>query len=211
MPITYSISSANNSLTEDYDRLNISVNGVSTNDNSTPTFTTSWPSYVIAVKGTALPRIWDNSQYQNSFVEPLGVAGSTSSFVSHELPYTPIQSGTNIADRILEVNSSLTTPGPEFLYNLNSISRYESTTTAGTGTTTVTQQQYIQITKVNADTGIVVSSFGTGGKLEIRSSSNDFGASQNSPEVVTDNTGNLYVLRDGEGSNSFQNIVLQAF
>ena len=191
MPITYSITSDSTSFTEDYDRLNISVNGTSTETSTT------WSSLVIAVKGSALPRVWDN-QYQNSFVEPLGGnAGSLESFKSHELPFTPTSSsGMNFVDRVLEVNSNSATHGPEFLYQLNSISKYDSSTQ--------NNQNYIQITKVDADTGLVVSSFGTGGKLELRSSNNNFGSSQNSPEVVTDNTGNLYVLRDGEGSNSFQ-------
>lgn len=195
MPTTYSISSANTSLTEDYDRLNISVNGVSTEP--TPT----WSSVVIAVKGSALPAIWsghNSNQYIKSFVEPLGGnAGSPESFKSHELPFTPYSySAMNTIDRVLEVNSIAGTPGPEFLYHLNSITRYDQSEQ--------NNLNYIQITKVNADTGFVVSSFGTGGKLELRSSSNDFGTSQNSPEVVTDNAGNLYVLRDGEGLNSFQ-------
>jgi len=189
---TYSISSTNTSFTEDYDRLNISVNGTSTD-----TFTT-WPSYVVAVKGTALPNIWNN-QYQKSFIEPLGIAGSTASFVSHELPYTPPTGGSmNLFDRVLEVNSNPNIPGPEFLYHLNSISRYESITEI-----TGTNQNYIQITKVNADTGIVDSSFGTGGKLEVRSSNANFDSSCNSPEVVTDSTGNLYVLKD-QGTNNLQ-------
>jgi len=194
---TYSISSTNTSFTEDYDRLNISVNGTSTD-----TFTT-WPSYVVAVKGSALPQIWNN-EYQKSIIEPLGIAGSTASFVSHQLPYTPPLGGSMyFVDRVLEVNSNPNIPGPEFLYHLNSISRYESSTDPVTGTSSGTNQNYIQITKVNADTGIVDSSFGTGGKLEVRSSNADFGSSSNSPDVVTDSTGNLYVLKD-QGTNNLQ-------
>ena len=131
MPITYSISSTDTSLTEDYDRLNISVNGTSTDTSTT------WSSLVIAVKGSALPRIWD-SQYQKSFVEPLGGnAGSPESFKSHELPYTPYSYSNNFVDRVLEVNSNSATHGPEFLYHLNSISKWDSSTQ--------NYQNYIQI------------------------------------------------------------------
>ena len=189
MPITYSISSTSTSFTEDWDRLNISVNGTSTDTSTT------WSSLVIAVKGSALPRIWD-SQYQKSFVEPLGGnAGSPESFKSHELPYTPYSYSNNFVDRVLEVNSNSATHGPEFLYHLNSISKWDSSTQ--------NDQNYIQITKVDADTGLVVSSFGSEGKLELKTNIS-LGSSYSTPEVVTDSLGNLYVSRESGGQSTLE-------
>ena len=65
MPVTYSITSANNFLTEDYDRLNISVNGSSTD------YVSSWHTLVLAVKGSALPST-SYDIYKSSSIQPLG-------------------------------------------------------------------------------------------------------------------------------------------